>query len=60
MIPVAFGARCVARNLLLTTAAVMALSLPVIAHAQETAQSAPEEAQGNDIIVTATKREATL
>ncbi|MGC1269196.1 MAG: TonB-dependent receptor [Croceibacterium sp.] len=57
---IALGAPALVRRLLLSGSAVAALGLPVAAYAQEGAEPAAEEAQGNDIIVTATKREATL
>ncbi len=54
-----------ARLLLSCTAAVLALAAPVAAWAQEEAQPATDmpdvsEGQGNEIVVTATKREQTL
>ena len=57
----AFGARALARIVLLSGGGVAALCVPTAVAAQEAAQpAAADEAQGNSIIVTATKREATL
>ena len=49
-----------ARGLLLAGVAAATLLMPAAAFAQDAAEPAAEEAQGNAIIVTATKREATL
>ncbi|MGE3691795.1 MAG: TonB-dependent receptor [Novosphingobium sp.] len=53
------------RILLGCSAAVLALAMPAMAHAQEEAQAATDEpdygeGDGNEIVVTATKREQTL
>ncbi len=47
-------------RLLLSGVAAAALSVPAVAYAQDDTSSQEDEAQGNTIIVTATKREATL